>query len=123
MAHFDATESLTPFRAGAGGRGLGSILFDHTQLRQADPRWFDPEAGGPRATRVSGSGRGGAWFIDDTSNGPIVLRQYLRGGLAAKFSRDRYLWRGANRTRSFAEFLLLRELLRRKCPVPQPVAA
>src|SRR5690606_40500208 len=42
---------------------------------------------------------------------------------AAHLSRDRYLWRGAHRTRSFAEFRLLRELLRRKCPVPMPVAA
>ncbi len=123
MAVFDAAESLTPFRAGPGGRGAGSILFDRTQLRQADPRWFDPGAWGPRAVPVSGSGRGGAWFIDDTSNGPTVLRHYLRGGLVAPLNRDRHLWRGANRARSFVEFRLLRELLRRGLPVPQPIAA
>src|SRR5690606_30897748 len=123
MAQFDATESLTPFRAGPDGRGSGSILFDQTQLRQADPRWFDPAAWGPRAVAVSGSGRGGAWFIDDTSNGPTVLRQYLRGGAVASLSRDRHLWRGAHRVRSFVEFRLLRELLRRGLPVPQPIAA
>lgn len=120
---FDASESLTPFRAGPGGRGVGSILFDGTQLRQADPRWFDPAAWGPRAVPVSGSGRGGAWFIDDTSHGPTVLRHYLRGGMAALLSRDRHLWRGVDRVRSFAEFRLLRELLRRGLPVPEPVAA
>ncbi len=123
MAVFDAAESLTPFRAGPGGRGAGSILFDRTQLRQADPRWFDPGAWGPRAVPVSGSGRGGAWFIDDTSNGPTVLRHYLRGGLVAPLNHDRHLWRGANRARSFVEFRLLRELLRRGLPVPQPIAA
>ncbi|MEN1940963.1 3-deoxy-D-manno-octulosonic acid kinase [Luteimonas sp. MJ246] len=123
MAIFDAAESLTPFRAGPGGRGLGSILFDQTQLRQADPRWFDPEAWGPRAIPVSGSGRGGAWFIEDTSNGPCVLRHYLRGGLVAGLSRDRHLWRGAGRVRSFAEFRLLRELRKRGLPVPEPIAA
>jgi len=123
MAFFDATESLTPFRAGPGGRGIGSILFDQTQLRQADPRWFDPEAWGARAVPVSGSGRGGAWFIDDTSNGPTVLRHYLRGGVVAVVNRDRHLWRGAHRTRSFVEFRLLRELLKRGLPVPQPIAA
>lgn len=123
MAVFDAAESLTPFRAGPGGRGAGSILFDRTQLRQADPRWFDPQAWGPRAVPVSGSGRGGAWFIDDTSNGPTVLRHYLRGGLVAPLNRDRHLWRGANRARSFVEYRLLRELLRRGLPVPQPIAA
>src|SRR5688572_19590814 len=87
--------------------------------RSAPPCAFDPLQWGMRAQQVGGSGRGGAWFIE-ASHGPCVLRQYLRGGFAAKFSRDRYLWRGANRTRSFAEFRLLRELLRRKCPVPQP---
>lgn len=123
MAIFDATESLTPFRAGPGGRGTGSILFDQTQLRQADPRWFDPAAWGARATPVSGSGRGGAWFIADTSNGPAVLRHYLRGGVMAAISRDRHLWRGVDRVRSFAEFRMLRELLRRGLPVPEPIAA
>src|SRR5690606_14752688 len=123
MAQFDATESLTPFRAGPRGRGIGSILFDQTQLRQADPRWFDPEAWGTRAVPVSGSGRGGAWFIDDTSNGPCVLRHYLRGGMAAALSRDRHLWRGVDRVRSFAEFRLMRELRKRRLPVPEPIAA
>ncbi|MBJ6981083.1 3-deoxy-D-manno-octulosonic acid kinase [Luteimonas sp. MC1572] len=123
MAIFDATESLTPFRAGPRERGVGSILFDQTQLRQADPRWFDPEAWGARATPVSGSGRGGAWFIEGASHGPCVLRHYLRGGLAAAVSRDRHLWRGVDRVRSFAEFRLLRELRRRGLPVPEPIAA
>src|SRR5690606_33006489 len=105
-----------------GSGEYGAILFDSTQLRQVDPRWFDPLEWGSRAQEVGGSGRGGAWFIE-ASHGPLVLRQYLRGGMAARFSRDRYLWRGAHRTRGFAEFRLLRELLRRKCPVPVPVAA
>lgn len=122
MAYFDATESLTPFRAGPGERGLGAILFDATQLKQADPRWFDPEAWGERAQPVRGSGRGGAWFID-ASHGPCVLRHYLRGGWAAALSRDRHLWRGTGRVRSFDEFRLLRELLGRGLPVPRPIAA
>src|SRR3546814_18959835 len=110
MAAFDATESLTPFRAGRGGHGVGSILFDATQLRQADPRWFDAQAWGDRAQPVGDGGRGGAWYIDAT-HGPCVLRNYLRGGMAAKVSREQYVWRGADRTRSFAEFRSLRELL------------
>ena len=122
MAAFDATESLTPFHDDRGSGEYGAILFDSTQLRQVDPRWFDPQQWGMRAQQVQGSGRGGAWFIE-ASHGPCVLRQYLRGGWAARFSRDRYLWRGAERVRSFAEYRLLRELLHRKCPVPRPVAA
>jgi 3-deoxy-D-manno-octulosonic acid kinase len=71
---------------------------------------------------VSGSGRGGAWFIE-ASHGPCVLREYRRGGWAARFSEDRHLWRGLNRVRSFAEFRLLRELRRKDLPVPHPIAA
>jgi 3-deoxy-D-manno-octulosonic acid kinase len=122
MAIFDATESLTPFRAGRADRGYGAILFDASQLRQVDPRWFDPVAWGDRAHPVRDGGRGGAWYIE-AAHGACVLRQYLRGGWAARISRDRYLWRGADRVRSFAEFRLLRDLLRRQLPVPTPIAA
>jgi 3-deoxy-D-manno-octulosonic acid kinase len=52
-----------------------------------------------------------------------VLRHYRRGGFIARFSRDRYLWTGAARTRSFVEWRLLAELRRRGLPVPAPVAA
>ncbi len=52
-----------------------------------------------------------------------VLRHYRRGGFMAKLSRDSYVWSGARRTRSFAEFRLLAELRRRGLPVPAPVAA
>lgn len=119
MVAFDTAESLTPYR-NAGGEG--AILFDASQLRQVDPRWFDAAAWGERAQPVHGSGRGGAWFID-ASHGPCVLREYRRGGWAARFSRDRHLWRGVNQVRSFAEFRLLRALLREHLPVPQPIAA
>ena len=119
MVDFDATESLTPFRE---GRGLGAILFDAKHLRQADPDWFVPSRWGERARPVESGGRGGAWFID-APFGSSLLRLYLRGGLAARFSRDRYLWRGANRTRSFVEFRLTRALLAKGLPVPRPIAA
>jgi 3-deoxy-D-manno-octulosonic acid kinase len=51
------------------------------------------------------------------------LRLYLRGGWAARVSRDQYLWHGANRTRSFEEFRLTRVLLAKGLPVPRPIAA
>jgi 3-deoxy-D-manno-octulosonic acid kinase len=131
MVAFDATESLTPFRD-ARGAGGGAILFDATCLRQAgpqaaDPAWFDPAWWGERAEAVGSGGRGGAWFVEGTplegGFGPAVLRHYLRGGFAARFSRNRHLWRGVGRIRSFDEFRLLRELLRRRLPVPRPIAA
>lgn len=119
MVDFDATESMTPFREGSG---LGAILFDRKQLRQADPEWFLPAKWGERARPVDSGGRGGAWFVD-APFGPSLLRLYLRGGWAARLSRDKYVWHGANRTRSFEEFRLTRALLAKGLPVPKPIAA
>jgi 3-deoxy-D-manno-octulosonic acid kinase len=132
MVAFDASESLMPFRDASGTGPGGAILFDAERLRQvglksAQPGWFDPRWWGERARPVGSGGRGGAWFIEGGSGkdaiGPAVLRHYLRGGFAARFSRDRHVWRGASRIRSFEEFRLLRELLRRGLPVPRPIAA
>lgn len=132
MVAFDASESLMPFRDAGGTGAGGAILFDAERLRQAGakapaPGWFDPAWWGPRAQAVGSGGRGGAWFVeggpDEGGFGPAVLRHYLRGGFAARFSRDRHVWRGAARIRSFEEFRLLRELLRRGLPVPRPIAA
>lgn len=119
MVDFDATESLTPFREGSG---MGAILFDSKHLRQADPDWFVPARWGERARPVDSGGRGGAWFVD-APFGPSLLRLYLRGGMAARFSRDQYLWRSAAKTRSFAEFRLTRSLQAKGMPVPRPLAA
>jgi 3-deoxy-D-manno-octulosonic acid kinase len=67
-------------------------------------------------------GRGSVSFI--TLDGlELVLRRYLRGGLAARVSRDRYLWLGEARTRAFRELRLLAELVGLGLPVPRPVAA
>lgn len=123
MVAFDASESLTPFKIGQDARdGYGAILCDAGDARQVGPDWFRPEHWGDRAQQVTSGGRGGAWFVD-TPLGPAVLRHYLRGGWAASVSRDAYLWRGANHTRSFAEFRLTRDLHGRGLPVPRPIAA
>ncbi len=119
MTGFDASEGLTPFR---GERGYGAILFDAKRFKQADPAWMAPAQWGERARPVDSGGRGGAWFVE-APFGECLLRQYRRGGLAASVSSDRYFWRGAARTRSFAEFRLTRALLEKGLPVPRPVAA
>jgi 3-deoxy-D-manno-octulosonic acid kinase len=61
--------------------------------------------------------------VVDTPAGECVLRHYHRGGLIARFNRDRYLWTGADRTRSFREFRLLSHIAALGLPAPQPVAA
>lgn len=119
MTGYDAAEGLTPFRDDSG---YGAILFDRTRVRQASPEWFSPAFWGERARPVDSGGRGGAWFVD-APFGPSLLRRYLRGGLVARFNRDRYWWRGANETRSFAEFRLTRAVAEKGLPVPRPIAA
>ncbi len=67
-------------------------------------------------------GRGSAWFVD-APFGAVVLRQYLRGGWAAKLSRRHYFFTTAARSRPFREFDVLASLYQAGLPVPRPVAA
>jgi 3-deoxy-D-manno-octulosonic acid kinase len=71
---------------------------------------------------VADGGRGAAWFVE-AGFGPSVLRHYRRGGLAARLSRDAYLWLGEARARSVAEFRCLQALRDAGLPVPAPIAA
>lgn len=113
-------ESLISLRH---ARGDAAIVFDRARLPQADYGVFDPTAWGDAARPVGDrGGRGAAWFVRGEF-GEGVLRHYRRGGLVARFNGDRYLWRGADRTRSFTEFRLLAELRDAGLPVPAPIAA
>lgn len=85
------------------------------------PSWFAEMSAGDAGNAVSG-GRGGV-RVFDSAIGPLIRRDYLRGGLPRFISRDRYVWTGAERTRAFAEFRLLQTLRHRGLRVPQPVAA
>ncbi len=67
-------------------------------------------------------GRGSAWFIA-APFGPVVLRQYLRGGWAAWFSRRSYWFTTVERSRPFREYHILVDLFAAGLPVPRPVAA
>jgi 3-deoxy-D-manno-octulosonic acid kinase len=101
----------------------GAIVFDAAASPQVDADWFAPDYWrGRDALRAQAGGRGGVALID-TPTGACVLRHYRRGGMAARLMGDRYLWRGADRTRPFAEFRLLAEIARRGLPGPAPVAA
>ncbi|MBE2212070.1 MAG: 3-deoxy-D-manno-octulosonic acid kinase [Xanthomonadaceae bacterium] len=114
------SEQVTPFR---DARGDGAIVFDPSALPQTPvPGWFDAAHWGDAAHVVGSGGRGAAWFID-APWGAMVLRRYLRGGLIARFSHDRYVWRGEAPVRSFAEFRLLQTLHAMGLPVPRPLAA
>lgn len=101
----------------------GEVLFDASLAGAVDGGWFEQGYWRDRgALEIHGGGRGGVAMID-TPAGPCVLRHYHRGGLIGRFNRDRYLWTGAARTRSFAEFRLLAHVAGLELPAPEPVAA
>jgi len=100
----------------------GAILFDPMRVNNAS-ELFDLAAWRARgALEERQGGRGSVAFLDAGAR-HYVLRRYLRGGLPARLSRDRYLWRGEESTRSFHELRLLDQLERGGLPVPAPVAA
>lgn len=108
-----------PFR---DERGAGAIVFDRARLPQASAAWLDSAHWNDAAEPVARGGRGAAWFVSGDF-GQAVLRHYRRGGLAARFSADRYLWLGEARVRSLAEFRLMSELHAAGLRVPAPLLA
>jgi 3-deoxy-D-manno-octulosonic acid kinase len=107
----------------ARGAG-GAMLYDASCLHHPDTAVFDPahwQAQG--ALETSRGGRGTVAFVRANQDRRWVLRHYRRGGLIAHLSDDRYVWTGADRTRSFREWRLLRQLRAWGLPVPTPVAA
>lgn len=107
------------------------VAGPHVMLTDADrsepprPEWFDAaawrRAGG---VAIETSGRGEVLILSVTHlEETWVLRHYRRGGLVARVIDDHYLWLGAERTRAFREWRLLRKLRAAGLPVPNPVAA
>lgn len=99
------------------------IVYDARLIDKPGLEYFDVGFWRSRqALRGEAIGRGSAWFVD-TSAGPAVLRHYLRGGWAAKLSRQSYFFSGTSRSRPFKEYHLLAQLYAQGLPVPRPVAA
>lgn len=103
----------------------GAILYDAVALSksgvQAAHDIFGVEYWQGRV-EVSPAGRGNVAFIT-LKDEQWVVRHYRRGGMVARFNRDRYLWSGRDATRSFAEWRLLVQLRTWELPVPAPIAA
>ena len=99
------------------------IVYDADLIQQPGAYLFAADAW-ERSGSVVGQapGRGSALFLE-TAFGPAVLRHYLRGGWAARISRDRYLYTGLDRSRPIAEFQMLAMLYKKGLPVPRPLAA
>jgi 3-deoxy-D-manno-octulosonic acid kinase len=99
------------------------MLYDTSKAGNAVASWFDPIWWSSRGTILeSPEGRGSALFIDADGR-QLVLRQYRRGGFVANLTKNRYLWQGGSRTRSFSEWHLLYIMRHAGLPVPIPIAA
>jgi 3-deoxy-D-manno-octulosonic acid kinase len=102
----------------------GAMLYDAACLDHPDCAIFEPahwhEQG---ALQAATGGRGTIAFVTNARGERWVLRHYRRGGAIARLVQDTYLWMGADATRSFREWRLLRQLRTWGLPVPRPVAA
>lgn len=98
------------------------VWLDQRHMEGVLPAWFEADHWGGSAQHIAEAGRGGNFRVSGPF-GRAVLRRYRRGGLAAKLSADRFLWKGEGRVRSFAEFKLLQGMVALKLPVPEPLAA
>ena len=99
------------------------IVYDADCIEQPGTQLFDAESWEKSGSLVGlAEGRGSALLLE-TSFGPAVLRRYLRGGQAARFSRDRYFFTGFERSRPLQEFNVLVTLQSMGLPVPHPLAA
>jgi 3-deoxy-D-manno-octulosonic acid kinase len=103
--------------------GSTRILYDPQALDVVSPEWLRPAFWQLRdAVLAEFGGRGQALAVQ-TDAGPAVLRRYLRGGFVARLVRERFVFTGYQRSRSFREFRVLARLHRMGLPVPQPLMA
>ena len=101
----------------------GGMLYDSSRVSNLTSSWFDvghwQSRGGIEGTA---RGRGTTHFIRNDGK-RFVLRHYRRGGMIARASKDRYVWRGEDATRPFLEWRLTYRLHRAGLPVPAPLGA
>jgi 3-deoxy-D-manno-octulosonic acid kinase len=101
----------------------GAMLYDTSRAGNLTTAWFDAQYWQDRGgIEGHARGRGAALFLT-TDGRRMVLRHYRRGGLAARVSRDRYIWKDEYSTRPFAEWQLTYRLHQAGLPVPAPIAA
>jgi len=106
-----------------GPRGQGALFANAAIDAQINMLWFEPRYWISREAVVGQyGGRHGTALVFEQQGRRYVLRHYRRGGMAARFSHDEYLWLGEHRTRSLAELRLLLQLHAAGLPVPRPVA-
>jgi 3-deoxy-D-manno-octulosonic acid kinase len=103
--------------------GPTRILYDPDALLAVSLEWLQPQFWQIRKAILEELGGRGQALKIETAIGIAVLRRYLRGGQVARFSRDRYLFTGYQRSRAFREWRVIEQLHGQGLPVPRPLAA
>ncbi len=86
--------------------------------KRFDPSWLLTE----NLITNTASGRGLVYFFSILGEN-CVLRHYYRGGLVAKVSTDKFIFRHVTQTRPYQELTLLTKLYEAGLNVPKPIAA
>lgn len=98
------------------------ILYDADYITNREQLAFDSQSWANRNAIIGfAEGRGTTFFVQHEGH-ELVLRHYQRGGMIAKWSKDKYFWLGLEATRAWREWLLLAALREIQLPVPVPVA-
>ncbi|MBM6551904.1 3-deoxy-D-manno-octulosonic acid kinase [Marinomonas ostreistagni] len=98
------------------------IVFISPNCKGVTKDWFKPDYWQAQQKLLkTATGRGTVWFVDSTL-GPLVLRQYRRGGLVAKVNRFHFMTQPLSATRPYQELELLEFMHAKGLHVPQPVA-
>ncbi len=99
--------------------GSRAIVYDANRISQPGAHLFEPTYWRQSGCVVGQAvGRGNTLFLD-TPFGPAVLRQYLRGGAAARMSQKLYLFTGYTRSRPVVEAHITVRLSALGLPVPE----
>ena len=98
--------------------GSQAIVYDADRISEPEMNLFDPQFWLSSGKVVGkAAGRGNALMVE-TPFGEAVLREYLRGGVVAKISRNRYMFSGFARSRPFAEASVMAKLEDLEMPIP-----
>lgn len=99
------------------------IVTSEDNSETIDSLWFDDKYWLNQGRLLgASSGRGSAWMVKSEQQ-KMMLRHYYRGGIPAKFIKDKYFWTGLNNSRSFSEYYLLNKMVAIGLPAPQAIAA
>jgi 3-deoxy-D-manno-octulosonic acid kinase len=99
------------------------IVYDADHIRHPGEHLFDPRHWEEQGALVGKATGRASVLLLKTEFGPAVLKQYLRGGWAARVSRHHYVFSGFERSRPMMEFKILEQLSAAGLPVPEPLAA